>query len=135
MSSELGAQATTAIFVSFIMQWVKKSRFFPWLTVETETLNYWVSVIIAFLTGIGIFVTWSQGTLTISGLTATNIGHALVRGVEQWAFQTTAYRALIAPPPAGYLQSMLERRTATTDRRQATTDRRQADATTPTDNQ
>jgi len=133
MSSELGAQATTAILVSFVMQWLKKSRFFPWLTVETETLNYWVSAIIAFLTGVGIFVTWSQGTLTISGLTSVNIYHALVRGVEQWAFQTTAYRALIAPPPAGYLQGMLDRRVATQDRRQATTDRRQGDAPVPTD--
>ena len=128
MSSELGAQASIAILVSFIMQWVKKSRFFPWLTVETEKLNYWMSVIIAFLTGIGIFVTWNQGTLIISGLTSSNIYHALVRGLEQWAFQTTAYRALIAPPPAGYLQAMLERR-------QATTDRRQADAQAPTEDQ
>ena len=109
MSSELGAQATIAILVSFGLQWLKKSRFFPWLTIETQAVNRWVSIVIAFGAGIGIYATWNQGTLTVTGLTPDNIYHALVRGVEQWAFQTTAYRSLIAPPQPGVVQAMIEK--------------------------
>jgi len=109
MGSELGAQASIAILVSFGIQWVKKSRFFPWLTVETQAVNRWVSIVAAFCAGIGIYATWNQGTLTVTGLTGINVYHALMRGVEQWAFQTTAYRGLIAPPQPGIVQSMLEK--------------------------
>lgn len=109
MASELGAQATIAIFVSFGLQWLKKSRFFPWLTVETQQLNRWVSIVIAFCAGIGIYVTWHEGTLTVSGLTGPNMAHAIMRGLEQWAFQTTAYRGLIAPPQPGVVQAMIDK--------------------------
>lgn len=120
MSSELGAQATIAIIVSFGLQWVKKSQYFPWITTKTENVNKWVSIAIAFFTGVGIFATWDHGTLTITGLTASNALHAITRGIQQWVFQTTAYRTLIAPPPTGLVQAMLEeRRIATTDRRRA----------------
>ena len=118
MSSELGAQASIAIIVSFGLQWVKKSEYFPWITTKTEKVNQWVSIGIAFFTGVGIFATWDHGTLTITGLTASNVLHAATRGIQQWVFQTTAYRTLIAPPQPGVVQAMLERRVGLPDRRQ-----------------
>jgi len=109
MASELGAQASAAILISFILQWIKKSKYFPWITVETQTINRWVSIVIAFCAGIGIYATWHEGTLTITGLTAENMFHALTRGVEQWAFQKTTYRGLIAPPQPGVVQYMIDK--------------------------
>jgi len=109
MASELGAQASIAILVSFGLQALKKSKAFPWITTETQTVNRWVSIAAAFCTGVGIFASWDHGTLTVSGLTGANLIHALTRGVEQWAFQTTAYRAVIAPPQPGIVQSMIEK--------------------------
>ena len=109
MASELGAQASIAIIVSFGLQWLKKSKYFPWITTQTEHVNRWVSIGAAFFTGVGIFASWDHGTLTISGLTAGHIFHALTRGVEQWAFQSTVYRSVIAPPQSGVVQSILEK--------------------------
>ena len=127
MSSELGAQATIAIIVSFGLQWVKKSQYFPWITTKTENVNRWVSILVAFFTGVGIYAQWNNGTLIITGITATNIYHAVVRAVEQWTFQQTVYRTVIAPPQSGVVQSMIERRVGLADRRQTPR------ATTPTD--
>jgi hypothetical protein len=108
MDSELGTQASLAVLVSFAMQRLKASKYFPWLSGETERLNRVVALVIAFLSGFGIFVVWDHhGTLTISGLTAANLFHAATHGIEQWAFQQTAYRTVIAPPLPGALQPPL----------------------------
>lgn len=104
-SSQLSTQATIAVAASFALQWLKKSPWFPWLTVETQALNRWVAMVIAAATGFGIYVTWSSGTLNITGLTVANLWHAATRCVEQWTFQHAAYRTLIAPPLPGAVQA------------------------------
>lgn len=108
MGSELGTQATVAVLVSFAIQRLKASKYFPWLTGETEKLNRLVALVVAFLSGFGIFVVWDHhGTLTISGLTGANLFHAVMHGIQQWTFQQTAYRTVIAPPLPGALQPPL----------------------------
>jgi hypothetical protein len=108
MGNELGTQATVAVLVSFAIQRLKASKYFPWLSGETEKLNRFVSIAIAALSGFGIFIVWDhQGILTISGLTAANLFHAATHGIQQWAFQQTAYRTVIAPPMPGALQPPL----------------------------
>jgi hypothetical protein len=104
MPTELGSQATLAVLVSFALQWLKNSKYFPWITVETQQLNRLLSVLIAFVSGFGIYATWGQGTLSISGLTAANLFHAGTHAVQQLAFQHAAYRVLIAPPMPGAMQ-------------------------------
>lgn len=105
MPSELGTQATIAVLVSFGLQWLKKTPLFPWITVETQTLNRWVSMVVAAGSGFGILATWDHGTLSITGLTAANAWHALSHVIEQWTFQHAAYRTLIAPPLPGAVQA------------------------------
>ncbi len=104
MGSELGTQATVAALVSFGLQWLKTSKYFPWITTETEKLNRWLAIVIAFLSGFGIYATWDHGTVSITGLTAANAYHALVRCIQQWTFQQAAYRTIVAPPLPGAVQ-------------------------------
>lgn len=107
MGNEFASQASLAVVVSFAMQWLKKSPWFPWISVKTENLNRGISMAIAFLSGFGIFFTWDHAAsaLTISGLTAAHLYHAAARGVEQWIFQQTAYRTVVAPPLPGAVQA------------------------------
>jgi hypothetical protein len=113
MPTELSTQATIAVFVSFAIQWLKKSSWFPFLTVETEKFNRWVSVIVAALSGFGIYATWASGTLSVTGVTAANVLHALTHGVQQFALQHAAYRTLIAPPLPGAVQAQQREQTTT----------------------
>jgi hypothetical protein len=110
-SSTLSSQATVAVVVSFAIQWLKKSPWFPWLTVETQKLNRWVAVVVAAATGFGIYATWTNGALTITGLTPANLWHAATHVVEQWTFQHAAYRTLIAPPLPGAVQAQQREQT------------------------
>lgn len=107
MGNELATQASTAVLLSYALQWLKTSKWFPFITTETQALNRWVSAIVGFVSGFGIFATWdhSAGALTITGLTAANLLHAAVRGVQQFVFQHAAYRTLVAPPLPGAEQS------------------------------
>jgi len=103
----LSAQITVAVVSTYALQLLKQSRFFPWLTVESQTLNRIAGSVIAFLTSVGILVTFNHaaGILTISGLTVANLLHAGSHFVEQWAMQQVAYKGIVAPPMPGAMQA------------------------------
>jgi hypothetical protein len=99
----LSVQFTIALISTYALQWLKETKFFPWLTTETQALNRAVSLVIAFLASAGILVGFDHtaGVLTISGLTAANLLHAASRFVQQWAMQQAAYKGLVMPPRPG----------------------------------
>jgi hypothetical protein len=107
MGNQLATQASVAVLVSYALQWIKQSKWFPFITTETQTLNRWISAVVAFASGLGIFFTWNHtaGTLTIAGLTAANLLHAGTGMIQQWLFQHAAYRTLVAPPLPGAVQA------------------------------
>jgi hypothetical protein len=104
---QLASQFTLAAMVSFALQWLKAQPWFPWVTVETQKINRATSIALAALSGVGIFVTWNHdaGTLMISGLKAANLWHVGVKVVQQFAMQHVLYKAVIAPPIPGVMQS------------------------------
>ncbi len=103
----LGNQFALALISTYALQWLKQSKLFPWLTVETQTLNRLVGAAIAFLSSVGILVSFDHvaGVLTVSGLTVANLLHAGARFLQQWAFQQAAYKGLVAPPMPGAMQA------------------------------
>jgi hypothetical protein len=100
----LSAQITVAVVSTYALQLLKQSKFFPWLTVETQTLNRIAGSIIALLTSVGILVTFSAGTLMITGLTPINLAHAAAHFIQQWVMQQVAYKTVVAPPMPGAMQ-------------------------------
>ena len=107
----LGDQFALALISTYALQWLKQSKFFPWLTVETQTLNRLVGAAIAFLSSVVILVSFDHvaGVLTVSGLTVANLLHAGARFLQQWAFQQAAYKGLVAPPMPGAMQAGAEK--------------------------
>jgi hypothetical protein len=104
----LSAQITVAVVSTYALQLLKQSKFFPWLTVETQTLNRVAGSLIALLTSVGILVTFSAGTLMITGLTPINLLHAAAHFVQQWVMQQVAYKTVVSPPMPGAMQAGAE---------------------------
>jgi hypothetical protein len=111
LDTALTEQITLAAITTYAFQLLKKSRWFPWLTVETQKLNYIFGVVVAFGASIGVVATFDHtaGVLTVTGLTLAGLGHGLARFVQQWVFQQIGYKTLIAPPMPGQLQAGAEK--------------------------
>jgi len=66
----LAPAAIIQTIVVYLIQWLKKSNWFPWLNANSATANRVVAFVVAFLHSAGI--TWhysaSVGALTINGL-------------------------------------------------------------------
>jgi hypothetical protein len=103
----LSDQIPLALISTYALQWLKASKFFPWLTMETQTLNRIVGIAIAFLTSVGVLVSFDHvaGVLTVTGLTLANLGHAVIRFGQQWTFQQASYRLVVAPAMPGAMQA------------------------------
>lgn len=91
---ELGTAAVIAVLVSEIIEMCKRFGWCP-LTYDTAKANRAVGAAAAFLTGIGVNMSFepSTGTLVVSGLLLSGVTH----GVAQWCGQMAYYRLAIKP--------------------------------------
>jgi hypothetical protein len=107
MTNEAVVQIGVAYAASLVMQWLKGQKWFPFLNYDTGRLNAIVAAIIAAASGAGIFFTFDRGAgiLTVTGLTTSNLIALAGRAAAQYLLQHFAYRAVIAPPLPGPLQS------------------------------
>ena len=85
------AGATAAVVVSEIMELLKTTAAFKWLTKDSEKVNRLVAMGAAFLTGLGIHFQFDHGTLIVTGLASASIGHAIL----QWDQQQVYYRVVV----------------------------------------
>lgn len=108
--NEFQSQLTLALIVPFILQWVKRSNSFKWITLESGRLNTIVAATIATLGGLGIAFAFNAdtGTLTITGLSIAGIWNGLQHVILQFMMQHTVYRLAIAPPLPGAVQAAKE---------------------------
>lgn len=111
LDTALTEQATIAVITTYVFQWIKKSSWFPWLTMNSQKLNRILGVVVAFAASIGVVATFDHtaGVLTVTGLTMAGLGHGVARFIQQWVMQQTAYKVVIAPPMPGALQQGAER--------------------------
>ena len=81
----LTSQVTAAAVVSFIINFLKKQAWFPWLSKETDKANRIAAVVLSGLASVGIHTTFDHqnGTLVITGLTVT----AVATGLWHWGTQ------------------------------------------------
>jgi len=105
--SALTGQLVLAAVSSWAIQKIKSSKWFPWITMESQKLNRWVGGLVAFAASAGIVVSFDTtgGVLTISGLTLVALRHFAWRFGSQWVLQQVSYRLLVAPPMPGALQA------------------------------
>lgn len=82
------------------LQWLKGTKFFPWLTAETEKLNRIASALVAALASAGMVFTIAHvggggtGDITLhyAGVTAVNAVHFLWHGVGNYASQKALFK-------------------------------------------
>ena len=90
--SEYGTGAIVAILVSEAIELLKRAGWCP-LTYDSDKANRMVGAIAAFVSGIGIGITFdpATGTLVVTGLLWATVKH----GLAQWAGQMLYYRLAV----------------------------------------
>lgn len=83
--NELGSQITAAAVISFVIGWLKKSPWFPWITTETAKLNRVAAVVLSGLAALGLHFQFnhSAGSLLITGLSL----QGFLLGAWHWGSQ------------------------------------------------
>jgi hypothetical protein len=98
LSTELGSQAGISIILVYLLQWLKGSPWFPWLTARTDTINRTLAIV--NMTG-----SWtSGGTLIIQIPAATAIFSVILHSAAQVGMQEGFYRMAVKPPPEPLLK-------------------------------
>lgn len=93
-------QAGYALFFSFLIQWMKNTKWFPVISADTAKLNRVLAVVASGITAFGIHHTFdaSAGTLTITGLTLAGIYHGGWQWLRSYMVQEITYQKLVKEP-------------------------------------
>lgn len=106
-SDSVPATLGAGVVVAIMLQALKNASWFPWLSRNTATLNFWVGIVAAVASTAGVHVAYDAsagGTITLPGV------NAIVQAVVQWATQQAAYKGLVVPAETlGEIRTMLER--------------------------
>ena len=109
ISTELGNQAGVSVILVCLLQWLKGSPWFPWLSARTDTINRVLAIAVAFLTSVGFQIsmtgTWtSGGTLVIQIPAATAVLSVILHTASQSGFQELFYKLAVKPPTPPLLE-------------------------------
>lgn len=106
-TDSVGATLGLSVVVAALLQAVKNSELFPWISRATGKLNFWIGIAAAVASTAGIHGHYDMsagGSVTIPGL------HVIFQSVVQWASQQAAYKGLIVPAETlGEIRAMLAR--------------------------
>lgn len=94
--SPLANQLGLAAVLPILLNWMKNSRLpmFSWINENTGLVSRAFSIVFAALTTVGIAFTYSDGSLTITGLTPWAILNFVWQVIQQFSMQEVAYRAI-----------------------------------------
>ena len=92
----LGAKATAALVIVYFLNWLKKSKWFPWVTYTSGRINHLIAVLLTAVGTIGIHASFNHDThtLVISGLYWNSIGSGLWAWCQQYVLTKVGYHAL-----------------------------------------
>ncbi len=94
MGNELLSTVAASTLVVSAMEWVKSTKWVPFINQHSAGINRMVGWLAAFCTGTGIHYTFNQdaGVLTITGLSIGVIIHTLMTTSKQYAVQWLIYQ-------------------------------------------
>lgn len=104
------SQVTTSGIVIFVINWLKKSSYFPWITAERTRLLRVLGVMGAGLGSLGIHYVWNpqQHSLLLTGLSLTTILVSFVTWVKSFVTQEIIYRATMKNGTGQQLATLLQ---------------------------
>ncbi len=115
MDNVFVAAGGSAIVVSTLLQALKNSALFPWLSRHTGKLNLLVSLMAAAVTAIGISYSFDfnpdSGAFAFGFKgTLMDVMHGVLHFVAQWCSQQAFYKGFIVPAEIqGEMRTMLAR--------------------------
>lgn len=91
---------TTGAVVTYVIQWLKNSGKFSWITVETKKLNRFISAILALAISLGISYSYNPEArdLTIHIPTMTVFMLAVWEWAKQFISQQLIYDGILDGP-------------------------------------
>lgn len=97
-----GWQVALSALITFVLEHLKQSSWFPWLSQQTEGWNRIASVVLAAIGAVGIHAEFdaTAGTLVITGLTLGGLLHFVLEWGRQWLYQQLIYKGVVRPRPA-----------------------------------
>lgn len=102
IAGQLVSQLTSAATVVYLLQWLKRTKWVPWVNMHSSTLNHWLSIVGALITSVGIHLTFTgtaadgwQGTFMVPSLLA--MWHGLTHLVQSYVAQKVLYTAVVKP--------------------------------------
>ena len=100
MTEHVISQVTTSAVIAYFLEWLKGTRLFPWLSMETAKLNRVVAVILSGIGALGVHANFDQtsGVLTITGLTVVTILHGLWDWAQAFVTQQVIYDGVVQKP-------------------------------------
>jgi hypothetical protein len=96
--NKLQTQIVVAMAMSYVLQWLKRSKYFPLLTERSDRIIkvVWSALVAA---GGAVAVTFAfdptLGQLTVTGLDWTHMWHGFVAFLTSMLSQEAAYRTMI----------------------------------------
>jgi len=91
---------TSNAVVILIIQKLKSSKAFPWISSETKRLNTLLAYLGSLLAAVGVHASYDHatGTLVITGLTMMGILHGLWTWLQSYATQELMYQGFFNKP-------------------------------------
>lgn len=95
----LATQITVGALSVAFLNWLKGSKYFPWLTQETAKLNRVFAALVALIGAVGVHLTWAAGDtsgtymITVTGATLHGIAMGGWVWLKQFVMQELIYRS------------------------------------------
>lgn len=102
MVNDFMSTITASTLAVSVIQWLKDTKYVPFINQHSASLNRTLSWAIAFCSGAGIHYTFNgdAGVLTVTGLSAGVIIHTATITCKQYAAQWLIYKGIVRGPAA-----------------------------------
>lgn len=104
-TNAFATQVTISGIIVALMQWLKNSKWFPWLTTESEKLNRVIAAAAAAAGAIGVHLAWNHGDIPgtymiqVTGLTLMGVLGGVWSWLKMYVYQQIIFRATVKPAP------------------------------------
>jgi hypothetical protein len=104
-TNAFATQVTVSGIIVALMQWLKNSKWFPWLTAESSKVNSFVAAAAAAAGAIGVHLAWNHGAIPgtymieVSGLTLMGVLGGIWAWLKMFVYQQIIFRATVKPAP------------------------------------
>jgi hypothetical protein len=106
-------QLIAGVIVAYVIEFLKKTDKFPWLSIHSTEVTRWLSRAVAIGIGVGISVTWGDHQVILGWPTSMDAAiEEFKNAFTSWIIQEASYKGLIKPAvPAVVEKQVIENHT------------------------